>query len=370
LTYIHNCLASSIIQVFNASRRLGAPCLPWLHPVVDRITLVAADLVLLHAALTLAVAMVVVALRVAVAPPTSRVGGPSNNNSYNRPQCQVCLKIDHTAKKRRYQYEEDSSFEPRTTALASSGAIDNNWYTNFGATDHITGNLDKLTMHDPYCNTDQIHTSNRSGMDNTCVGNSIIPTPTRNLTLNNVLHVPTSYKNLISVHRFTLDNDTFIEFHPYVFFIKDRKMRRLLLHGPCKGGLYPLPPPTSKFRKLVFSAIKIPIDRWHSRLGHPSRDIVRHVVSKNNLPCAQLDGSSVLVCDACACAKAHQFPYSVSSSSSSAPLELIYSDVWGPTIDYFGCKNYYVSFIDDYSKFTWIYLLHHKSEVSKYFVEF
>jgi hypothetical protein len=44
--------------------------------VVDRITLVAADLVLLHAALTLAVAMVVVALRVAVAPPTSRVGGP------------------------------------------------------------------------------------------------------------------------------------------------------------------------------------------------------------------------------------------------------------------------------------------------------
>jgi hypothetical protein len=29
-----------------------------------------------------------------------------------------------------------------------------------------------------------------------------------------------------------------------------------------------------------------------------------------------------------------------------------------------------VSFIDDYSKFTWIYLLCHKSEVSKYFLEF
>jgi hypothetical protein len=29
-----------------------------------------------------------------------------------------------------------------------------------------------------------------------------------------------------------------------------------------------------------------------------------------------------------------------------------------------------VSFIDDYSKFTWIYLLYHKSEVSKYFLEF
>jgi hypothetical protein len=120
----------------------------------------------------------------------------------------------------------------------------------------------------------------------------------------------------------------------------------------------------------VFSAIKISIDRWHSRLGHPSRDIVRRVLSKNNLPCAHFDKSSESVCDACACAKAHQLPFPISSSRSSAPLELVFSDVWGPAIDSFGRKKYYVSFIDDYSKFTWIYLLRHKSEVSRYFIEF
>jgi hypothetical protein len=102
-------------------------------------------------------------------------------------------------------------------------------------------------------------------------------------------------------------------------------------------------------QKLVFSAIKSPVDRWHSWLGHPSRDIVRHVVSKNNLPCAHFQGSSSSVCGACACAKDHQLPYSMSSSVSSVPVELIHSDVWGPTIDSFGRKNYYVSFIDDYS---------------------
>jgi hypothetical protein len=63
-------------------------------------------------------------------------------------------------------------------------------------------------------------------------------------------------------------------------------MRKVLLHGPCRGGLYPLPPSSSKFWKLVFSAIKISVDRWHSHLGHPSCDIVRHIVLKNNLPCA------------------------------------------------------------------------------------
>jgi hypothetical protein len=42
-------------------------------------------------------------------------------------------------------------------------------------------------------------------------------------------------------------------------------------------------------------------------------------------------------------------------------LELVFSDVWGLAIDSFSRKKYYVSFIDDYSKFTWIYLLRHKS---------
>jgi hypothetical protein len=51
-------------------------------------------------------------------------------------------------------------------------------------------------------------------------------------------------------------------------------------------------------------------------------------------------------------------------------LQHIHSDVWGHAIESFGRKKYYVSFIDGYSKFTWIYLLRHKSEVFKYFLEF
>jgi hypothetical protein len=46
----------------------------------------------------------------------------------------------------------------------------------------------------------------------------------------------------------------------------------------------------------VFRAIKIPVDRWHSRLGHPSRDIMRRVISKNTLPCATIDRSNSSVC--------------------------------------------------------------------------
>jgi hypothetical protein len=122
--------------------------------------------------------------------------------------------------------------------------------------------------------------------------------------------------------------------------------------------------------KQLLSAIKLSVDRWHSRLGHPSREIVHRVIRENKLPCTPYESSSESICDACLRAKAHQLPYPISTSRSTAPLELIFSDVWGPAIDSFGRKKYYVSFIDDYSKFTWIYLLRHKSEVFKHFAEF
>jgi hypothetical protein len=56
-------------------------------------------------------------------------------------------------------------------------------------------------------------------------------------------------------------------------------------------------------------------------------------------------------------AKSHQLPYSKLSSTSSYRLELVYSYVWGLAPDSGWTKRYYVSFINHYSKFTWIYLL-------------
>jgi histone deacetylase 1/2 len=76
------------------------------------------------------------------------------------------------------------------------------------------------------------------------------------------------------------------------------------------------------------------------------------------------------VCDACQRAKSHQLPYPKSTSISNHPLELVFSDVWGPAPDSASRHKYYVSFVDDYSKFTWIYLLKFKSEVFQKFRDF
>lgn len=68
--------------------------------------------------------------------------------------------------------------------------------------------------------------------------------------------------------------------------------------------------------------------------------------------------------------KCHQLPFSLSTSVFSTTLQLVFSDVWGPTITSIGGYNCYISFIDDFSKFTWIYPLKYKSDVFSVFLPF
>jgi len=52
-------------------------------------------------------------------------------------------------------------------------------------------------------------------------------------------------------------------------------------------------------------------------------------------------------------------------------LELVHIDVFGPvTVPSLSGSLYYVSFIDDFSRKTWIYFLRKKSEVFEKFKEF
>lgn len=49
-------------------------------------------------------------------------------------------------------------------------------------------------------------------------------------------------------------------------------------------------------------------------------------------------------------------------------LELVHSDVWGPTTTHsIGGKQYFVTFIDDHSRKVWVYFLKYKSEVFEVF---
>jgi hypothetical protein len=130
-------------------------------------------------------------------------------------------------------------------------------------TDHITSELEKLTLHEQYNGNDQIRATNGEGIDIAHVGASVLPSSTHTLPLMNILHVLRAHKNLVAIHRFTLYNNTFIELHPFIILIKDQAMRKVLLQGPCRGGFYPLPSLSSHAQKVILSTIKASSTWWH-----------------------------------------------------------------------------------------------------------
>ena len=70
-------------------------------------------------------------------------------------------------------------------------------------------------------------------------------------------------------------------------------------------------------------------------------------------------------------AKSHRASYSVSLNKSNIPFALIHSDLWGPSsvITSTG-HRWFVIFIDDCTRMTWLYQLKNKDEVFTVFQAF
>jgi hypothetical protein len=174
-----------------------------------------------------------------------------------------------------------------------SYGVDTNWYTDTRASDHVTSELDKLSTKDKYMGKEKIQTASGSGMRIDHVGNSTLKPPARDLHLKNVLLVPSTQKHLLCIHRLTTDNPIFIEYHSHYFLVKDRTMRKVLLQGRCRGGLYPWPSLEQSSSRCAFMITKPSIAMWYDQLGHPSMVVISRVVKEKNLPCSSLEYDNI-----------------------------------------------------------------------------
>ncbi|KAL0343662.1 UNVERIFIED_CONTAM: Retrovirus-related Pol polyprotein from transposon TNT 1-94 [Sesamum angustifolium] len=104
---------------------------------------------------------------------------------------------------------------------------------------------------------------------------------------------------------------------------------------------------------------------WHRRLGHfnfQGLKILHQKKMMTDLPQIQaIEGA----CEACLQGKQHKKPFpSGTSWRAKAVLELIHTDVCGPMRTPSHEQNrYFIIFIDDYSRMTWVYFMREKSEV-------
>ena len=73
----------------------------------------------------------------------------------------------------------------------------------------------------------------------------------------------------------------------------------------------------------------------------------------------------------CQFGKQTTVPFNNSLSHALTPFDLIHSNVWGPShITTQGGSRYFVIFVDDFSRYTWIYLFKIRSELSQIYRDF
>jgi hypothetical protein len=144
--------------------------------------------------------------------------------------------------------------------------------------------------------------------------------------------------------------------------------------GHVENDLYVI-----EFSKKVTKAMTVLMAKvdvgwlWHRRLGHVNMITLQSLHKGNHiLGLTDLTFAKARVCRACIEGKMHELPHpSKTIISSKRILELLHMDLFGPpTHASLGGKMYCLVIIDDYSRYTWVYIFKNKRETQQTIQDF
>jgi hypothetical protein len=114
---------------------------------------------------------------------------------------------------------------------------------------------------------------------------------------------------------------------------------------------------------ISLDSIGVDTTLWHHRLGHMNEKGMQILHKRNLLP--DLKQIDLDFCENCVYRKQKRVRFfKVGKEKKSERLELVHTDVWGPTqVSSLGGSHFYVTFIDDATRKTWVYCIRQKSDV-------
>src|SRR5882762_2485839 len=124
---------------------------------------------------------------------------------------------------------------------------------------------------------------------------------------------------------------------------------------------------------LSLSTLPMDASLWHRRLCHHHYRGIEHMTSQQLIsgPVISLKLAPDPICEPCLSSKMHANPFPPSESQTTCPLQLIHSDLHGPL---HVCTHsgfcYWVSFIDDFTRFRVVFSLRVKSDTFEAFKAF
>jgi hypothetical protein len=261
------------------------------------------------------------------------------------------------------------------TSIVTQESTNDVWFLDSGCSNHMTGNKDLFSSIDTSI---QSEVKLRNDCKVTVNGKGVVPVYTKDnqkINIDDVYFVPCLKCNLISVGQL-MEKKYKVFFKNKVCTIYnkfpskqliarvemiDNRIFPLVMRNDLSGSLNDY-----KAESLDESWL------WHLTYGHlhfGGLDLLHRRQMVKGFPYIQQPPSS---CESCILGK-HQKEKFVSRVSyrAKAPLEIVHMDLCGPMqTPYLIGSVYFMTFIDDFSRKTWLYLLKLKSEAFEAFKRF
>lgn len=262
---------------------------------------------------------------------------------------------------------------------AASTTKKSKWYLDSGASEHMTNDSslfdDMEKLKTPVvvqtAKTGVVLLARQKGR---IVTHSVVNNEKIQIRMEDVLYIPDLALNLLSLRRLESSGKKVTFYNGCVTVEVDGEV---VATGRQSGRLYCMNfecEQKKTFQASEASAMisgKVPrkLELWHQRYGHLGSDNLAKLLSKNMVDGMKVDAiPNPLVnklCEACIVGKQTREPFQCRSEKrANRPLEIVHSDVCGPvTPKTWDGNNYFVTFTDDYTHVSVVYLMRSKSEV-------
>lgn len=191
------------------------------------------------------------------------------------------------------------------------------------------------------------------------------------LTFQDALYVPGLSANLISVSKL-VKNGFEVRFNSTGCYISNGKIDMQI--GDVDGALF-------KLRKVADTSFMADSSlhkpncqhQWHRKLGHRDLNCVSKIYNHSLCDGIRIDDCGIKEdCECCLEGKLTRLSFPKHSNSrSSNILDLVHTDLCGPVIPSTNAgKSYVMTMVDDYSRYTKIYLLSAKSDAKHCFKQY
>ena len=245
----------------------------------------------------------------------------------------------------------------------------NMWWIDSGATTHITNDMQGyLLTKTPKESERFVYMGNRLKAEVVAVGTyrRILETG-HQMDLEDTFYVPSISRNLVSLSK--------LDRVGYSVLFNCGKLNlmfnsKVIGSGNLCDGLYKITLNHEFAQLLVTLQSNICLTRglinekssilWHRRLGHISRNRIEKLVKNGILE--NLDFTDFQIC--VDCIKGKQTKHTKKGATrSNELLEIIHTDICGPlNIPCLSGEKYFITFIDDFSRYGYVYLIHEKSQ--------